>query len=107
MFIDKIEKFVDIPVDYYIMEGIEKLVDAVGKVNNLFEFTLNKTTFSKGKQKLYGTLVLKYSCGRYEDPTVDYGCFGMTTSGYFWNRETSFEYNCVKKLSIGFKHYGG
>ena len=78
MSMDTVEQLLDVPIDHYIainMQGIEKLVDAVGgiEVNNPFEFTYDGKNFPKGKQELNGEDALKYSRMRYDDPNGDYG----------------------------------
>lgn len=78
MAMDTVEKLLSIPINHYItinMEGIESLVNAVGgiEVDNPFEFSYEGKTFPKGKQELDGSLALKYSRMRYDDPNGDYG----------------------------------
>ncbi|MBA2874553.1 polyisoprenyl-teichoic acid--peptidoglycan teichoic acid transferase TagU [Thermaerobacillus caldiproteolyticus] len=78
MTVATVEKFLDIPIDYYIkvnMESFKDIVDAVGgvTVNNPFAFTYDGVTFPKGEIKLDGEKALKYSRMRYEDPRGDFG----------------------------------
>jgi LCP family protein required for cell wall assembly len=73
-----VEKFLDIPIDYYIkvnMESFKDIVDAVGgvTVNNPFAFTYEGATFPKGTITLDGAKALKYSRMRYDDPRGDFG----------------------------------
>jgi LCP family protein required for cell wall assembly len=78
MTISTVEKFLDIPIDYYIkvnMESFRDIVNAVGgvTVNNPFAFTYEGVTFPKGQITLDGEKALKYSRMRYEDPRGDFG----------------------------------
>jgi LCP family protein required for cell wall assembly len=78
MTIATVEKFLDIPIDYYIkvnMESFKDIVDAVGgvTVDNPFAFTYEGVTFPKGKITLDGEKALKYSRMRYDDPRGDFG----------------------------------
>lgn len=73
-----VEKFLDIPIDYYVqinMEGFKDIVDAVGgvTVQNDLEFTYDGVHFSKGKIALSGEEALKYTRMRKEDPRGDFG----------------------------------
>ncbi|MBA2877144.1 LCP family protein required for cell wall assembly [Anoxybacillus kamchatkensis] len=78
MTIATVEKFLDIPVDYYIkvnMESFKDIVDALGgvTVNNPFAFTYEGVSFPKGEITLNGEKALKYSRMRYDDPRGDFG----------------------------------
>ena len=78
MAIKTVEKFLDIPINYYAeinMEGFTSLVDAVGgvTVNNDLDFTSRDSHFSVGKINLDGEQALKYTRMRYEDPRGDFG----------------------------------
>jgi LCP family protein required for cell wall assembly len=78
MSINTIEKFLDIPIDYYIqinMEGFKDIVDAVGGVNvqNTLDFTYEGQHFPIGNLDLNGEKALKYSRMRYDDPRGDFG----------------------------------
>ncbi|MCY1689886.1 LCP family protein [Exiguobacterium sp. SL14] len=78
MAIKTVEKFLDIPINYYAeinMEGFTSLVDAVGgvTVNNDIDFTVSGTHFPIGKVNLDGDSALKFTRMRYEDPRGDFG----------------------------------
>jgi polyisoprenyl-teichoic acid--peptidoglycan teichoic acid transferase len=78
MTINTVQKFLNVPIDYYVqvnMQGFKDIVDAVGgvDVNNAFEFTSRDATFAKGNIHLDGELALKYARMRYEDPNGDFG----------------------------------
>jgi polyisoprenyl-teichoic acid--peptidoglycan teichoic acid transferase len=78
MSMDTVEKFLDIPIDYYVkanMEGFRDIVDAVGgiKVNNNMEFSSGKSHFAVGEVNLTGEEALAYVRMRKEDPDGDYG----------------------------------
>lgn len=78
MAIKTVEKFLDIPINYYAeinMEGFTSLVDAVGgvTVNNDIDFTVSGTHFPVGKVNLDGESALKFTRMRYEDPRGDFG----------------------------------
>ncbi|MFL0199131.1 LCP family protein [Exiguobacterium acetylicum] len=78
MAIKTVEKFLNIPINYYAeinMEGFTSLVDAVGGVTvyNDLDFTSAGTHFSVGKINLTGADALKYTRMRYEDPRGDFG----------------------------------
>jgi anionic cell wall polymer biosynthesis LytR-Cps2A-Psr (LCP) family protein len=73
-----VEKFLDIPIDYYIkmnMEGFKEIVDAVGgiNVNNDMEFSVGQKHFAKGKIYLNGSDALAFSRMRKNDPRGDFG----------------------------------
>ncbi|RST74159.1 LytR family transcriptional regulator [Siminovitchia acidinfaciens] len=78
MSMNTVEKYLDIPIDYYIkvnMEGFKEIVDAVGGVyvNNDLDFTYENHHFTKGELVLNGAEALKYSRMRYDDPRGDFG----------------------------------
>ncbi|MER2124828.1 MAG: LCP family protein [Exiguobacterium indicum] len=78
MAIKTVEKFLNIPINYYAeinMEGFTSLVDAVGgvTVNNDLDFTVSGTHFPVGKVNLDGKSALKFTRMRYEDPRGDFG----------------------------------
>jgi len=78
MAIKTVEKFLNIPINYYAeinMEGFTSLVDAVGgvTVNNDIDFTVSGTHFPIGKVNLDGKSALKFTRMRYEDPRGDFG----------------------------------
>lgn len=78
MSMNTIEKFLDIPIDYYIkmnMEGFKEIVDAVGgiTVNNDLDFSYEKKHFPKGEISLNGKDALAYSRMRKNDPRGDFG----------------------------------
>ncbi|VEF49583.1 membrane-bound protein transcriptional regulator LytR [Bacillus freudenreichii] len=78
MSMDTVEKYLDIPIDYYVkmnMEGFEEIVDSVGgvTVNNDLDFAVSGTQFPKGEVALNGEEALKYSRMRKEDPRGDFG----------------------------------
>lgn len=78
MTIKTVEKFLNIPINYYAeinMEGFTSLVDAVGgvTVNNDLDFTVSGTHFPVGKVNLDGKSALKFTRMRYEDPRGDFG----------------------------------
>ena len=77
------EKFLNIPIDYYVkvdFNSLKQIVNAVGgvDVNVPFSFSYGDTGekeshFTKGKMHLNGKQALDYSRMRYEDPKGDYG----------------------------------
>ncbi|WP_461240952.1 LCP family protein [Paucilactobacillus sp. N302-9] len=76
--VKQVKELLNVPIDYYAivnMGVLEKVVDAVGGVNvdNPFAFDYEGHHFPKGKQHLEGSLALKYSRMRYDDPNNDYG----------------------------------
>lgn len=78
MAMDTVEKFLDIPIDYYMkinMEGFKDIVDAVGgvTVQNDLDFTSDGIHFPMGKIQLNGTKALSFSRMRHEDPRGDFG----------------------------------
>lgn len=78
MTVNTVEKFLNIPIDYYLevnMEGFKGIVDAIGgvKVNNTLDFTNDGVHFKKGLIYLNGEKALSYSRMRYEDPRGDFG----------------------------------
>lgn len=78
MSMDTVEKFLDIPIDYYVkmnMEGFQDIVDAVGgvTVNNSLEFTEGQFHFAQGNIDLSGREALAYVRMRKNDPQGDFG----------------------------------
>ncbi len=78
MTIRTVEKFLDVPVDYFIqidLEGFEDMVDAVGgvDVHNDFDFTYKDVHFEKGPNHLNGNEAVKYTRMRKDDPRGDFG----------------------------------
>lgn len=78
MTVNTVEKFLNIPVDYYLevnMEGFQDIVDAIGgvEVNNSLDFTNDGFHFKKGLLFLNGKQALSFSRMRYEDPQGDFG----------------------------------
>ncbi|OLS09024.1 LytR family transcriptional regulator [Lacticaseibacillus casei] len=79
--IKAVEKLLNVPINYYVtvnMEGLQKIVDAVGGVDVNVPFTWTDAntggqTFKKGKAHLNGELALAYARMRDEDPEGDYG----------------------------------
>lgn len=78
MSMNTVEKFLDIPIDYYIkinMEGFKEIVDAVGgvDVDNDIDFSVGKKHFPEGRISLNGKDALAYARMRYDDPRGDFG----------------------------------
>ncbi|TPF17639.1 polyisoprenyl-teichoic acid--peptidoglycan teichoic acid transferase TagU [Priestia megaterium] len=78
MAVNTVEKFLDVPVDYYVqvnMESFKDIVDAVGgvKVNNDLNFDYDGYSFKKGNLTLDGKEALAYSRMRKQDPRGDFG----------------------------------
>ncbi|KRE47886.1 LCP family glycopolymer transferase [Paenibacillus sp. Soil522] len=78
MSIQTVENFLDYPIDYYAkvnMEGFARLIDLIGgvEVDNPFSFDYEGHKFDQGHLSLNGTLALKYSRMRYDDPRGDFG----------------------------------
>ncbi|GIN85835.1 LytR family transcriptional regulator [Heyndrickxia sporothermodurans] len=78
MSMDTVEKFLNIPIDYYVkvnMKGFEELVDAVGgvTVKNDLAFTAGGVNFPTGELTLDGSKALKFSRMRHDDPEGDFG----------------------------------
>ncbi|MED2984830.1 LytR family transcriptional regulator [Bacillus cereus] len=78
MSVATVEKFLNVPINYYIevnMEGFKDIVDAVGgvDVNNDLEFTQGKHHFVKGNIHLNGDEALDFTRMRKEDPRGDFG----------------------------------
>lgn len=76
--LDTVEKYLDLPLDYFVtinMEGFEEMVDAVGgvPVENDFAFEQNEFFFPEGDVYLDGEKALAYSRMRKEDPDGDLG----------------------------------
>lgn len=78
MSVATVEKFLNVPINYYIevnMAGFKDIVDAVGgvDVNNDLEFKQDKHHFAKGNIHLTGDEALSFTRMRYEDPRGDFG----------------------------------
>jgi len=78
MAVNTVEKFLDVPVDYYVqvnMESFKDIVDAVGgvTVNNDLNFDYDGYSFKKGDLTLDGKEALAYSRMRKQDPRGDFG----------------------------------
>ncbi|WP_374988841.1 LytR family transcriptional regulator [Priestia megaterium] len=78
MAVNTVEKFLDVPVDYYVqvnMESFKDIVDAVGgvTVNNDLNFNYDGYSFKKGNLTLNGKEALAYSRMRKQDPRGDFG----------------------------------
>lgn len=78
MAMDTVEKFLDIPIDYYMkinMEGFKDIVDAVGgiTVQNNLDFTEGSYHFPVGEVTLNGDKALSFSRMRHQDPNGDFG----------------------------------
>ena len=66
MSMNTVEKFLDIPIDYYVkmnMEGFKDIVDSVGgiTVNNDLDFTVGKVHYPKGEISLNGEDALSFA----------------------------------------------
>ncbi|MDD9782674.1 LytR family transcriptional regulator [Priestia megaterium] len=78
MAVNTVEKFLEVPVDYYVqvnMESFKDIVDAVGgvTVNNDLNFDYDGYSFKKGNLTLDGKEALAYSRMRKQDPRGDFG----------------------------------
>ncbi|EOO05005.1 transcriptional regulator lytR [Bacillus cereus str. Schrouff] len=78
MSVATVEKFLNVPINYYIevnMEGFKDIVDAVDgvDVNNDLEFSLEGEHFQKGNIHLTGAQALAFTRMRKEDPRGDFG----------------------------------
>ncbi|CRK81354.1 LytR family transcriptional regulator [Neobacillus massiliamazoniensis] len=78
MSMDTVEKFLNIPIDYYMkinMDGFKDIVDAIGgvTVKNDLDFTQDGFHFPVGNVTLNGEKALSYTRMRYEDPNGDFG----------------------------------
>mgnify|MGYP003030351220 FL=1 len=77
--IDTVQKYLKVPIDYYVlvnMGGLKKAINQVGGVTVVspLTFTYLGDHFVKGKKyHLYGNDALKFSRMRYSDPQGDYG----------------------------------
>ncbi|WP_156791468.1 LCP family protein [Bacillus sp. SG-1] len=82
--IEAINKFIDVPIDYYIttnFQGFEDIVDSLGGITVDIPFTftaqltgsLNWKTFYEGSEKLNGNEALAYVRMRKQDPKGDLG----------------------------------
>ncbi|WKF85525.1 LCP family protein [Lacticaseibacillus pantheris] len=76
-----VQNLLNIKINYYItvnMNGLKKIVDAVGGVDVTVPFSWSDPDhdggdFTKGKAHLNGTRALQFARMRYEDPKGDYG----------------------------------
>ncbi|KRN25835.1 LCP family protein [Lacticaseibacillus camelliae] len=76
-----VKDLINVPINYYALvnlDGLEKIVDAVGgvDVNVAFSWTdphVGSYKFTKGKMHLDGKAALAYARMRHEDPEGDYG----------------------------------
>ncbi|MBS4178161.1 LytR family transcriptional regulator [Lederbergia citrea] len=78
MSMNTVEKFLDIPIDYYIkmnMEGFKEIVDAVDgiTVNNDLDFKQDGHHFATGTLNLDGDAALSYARMRKNDARGDFG----------------------------------
>ncbi|MCJ8007467.1 LytR family transcriptional regulator [Lederbergia wuyishanensis] len=78
MSMNTVEKYLDIPIDYYVkmnMEGFQDIVDAVGgvTVNNDLDFTQGGHHFAVGELNLNGKEALNYARMRKNDARGDFG----------------------------------
>lgn len=78
MSIATVEKFLDLPIDYYVkvnMDGFKDIIDALGgvTVDNDMDLTYRTHNFPKGDISLNGNQALIFSRIRYEDPRGDFG----------------------------------
>ncbi|MCR2822929.1 polyisoprenyl-teichoic acid--peptidoglycan teichoic acid transferase TagU [Lederbergia panacisoli] len=78
MSMNTVEKFLDIPIDYYVkmnMEGFQEIVDAVGgvTVNNDLDFSQDGHHFTVGELNLNGKEALSYARMRKNDARGDFG----------------------------------
>jgi anionic cell wall polymer biosynthesis LytR-Cps2A-Psr (LCP) family protein len=77
--INVVQKYFDVPVDYYVlvnMGGLKKAINQVGGVDvtSPLTFTYNGSSFTEGqKQHMNGETALNFSRMRHEDPRGDYG----------------------------------
>lgn len=76
--INTVQKYLKIPIDYYVlvnMGGLKKAINQVGGVTVTSPLTFNYGYhFVKGRRyHLYGNDALKFSRMRYDDPQGDYG----------------------------------
>jgi LCP family protein required for cell wall assembly len=78
MSIHTVEKFLDIPIDYYAqinMEGLAEIIDQVGgiQIDSPIAFSEGGKSFSKGINNLNGKEALLYVRMRKQDPKGDFG----------------------------------
>lgn len=77
--ISTVQKYLNVPIDYYLlvnMGGLEKAIDKVGGVDvkSPLTFTFNGSSFTKGETThMSGKTALNFSRMRHEDPQGDYG----------------------------------
>ena len=78
MSINTVQKYLDIPIDYYVtvnMAGIKEIVDVVGgiDVESPMAFTLGDYSFLEGRNHLDGDAALAFARMRNDDPSGDTG----------------------------------
>lgn len=78
MAINTVEKFLNVPVDYYVEVNMEEFVNIIDlldgvDIHNKFAFQEDGYSFKEGNLHLDGTSALEYSRMRYEDPKGDLG----------------------------------
>ncbi|MBS4198352.1 LCP family protein [Bacillus sp. FJAT-49732] len=78
MSMNTVEKFLDIPIDYYVklnMQGFKDIVEAIGgvTVNNDLDFSVGKNHFPVGQISLNGKEALDFVRMRKQDPRGDFG----------------------------------
>lgn len=77
--INTIQKYFNVPIDYYVMVnmgGLEKAIDQIGGVDVKSPLTFDYEGYSFTKGKTYhmnGAKALAFSRMRYDDPQGDYG----------------------------------
>lgn len=77
--ISTVQKYLNVPVDYYFMinmGGLKKAINKVGGVDvtSPLTFTYNGSSFKKGKTThMNGNTALNFARMRHEDPQGDYG----------------------------------
>ncbi|GAA3319220.1 hypothetical protein GCM10020331_025230 [Ectobacillus funiculus] len=87
MTLNTLERFLGIPIDYYIevnMQGFQEIVDAVGgvTVHNTFPFSYEGHSFAAGSIPLNGAQALAYARMRKEDPKGDFWQAGAAATGH-------------------------
>lgn len=78
MTINTVEKFLDVPVDFFVemnMEGLQQIVDSLGgiQVENTLAFSYDGFDFPVGTLNLTGEEALSYARMRIDDPKGDFG----------------------------------
>ncbi|MBK0347239.1 LCP family protein [Aerococcaceae bacterium zg-ZJ1578] len=77
--IDTVQKFLNIPIDYYAvvdMSALEQLIDAIGgiEVTSPLTFTYRGTNFKKGEtRQVNGVKAMNFARMRYDDPQGEIG----------------------------------